>query len=392
LLVLFGTGAMGPPLIGALREAVQQTAELSRIELGLWAFAIGMAGSTLGLVLAILMRTVRANFVRAGTFALCAGCLLMALVRPAPGWPLLALAAAWFLLRTGHPLTGTSNGIFADLWESSPHTGVITLHAVNSLGKLAAPAAVLALGATLRPTAVVFAVMFGLLAVESLTWPRATLDHLRDVELGRETGRRIRFPRNPMIWACVLQFAFITGAEAGATSILGSLVYKLRPSPTTWFGPERWPSAVLVVMILGIVAGRLVFAFLSLRLAEKAILVPCLCCSLFCLPAAFISRPALYVPALFLTGIAFSATWPAFFGLAARAYPAERTFLSLGAMFFTGLGAWGSTYMASAIGNVDRHLPYAFVASCTLLVPFAVFLFLTPYGRALSQPAASEAA
>ena len=384
LLLLFGTGAMGAPVVGALRESVQQAIGLSRAQLGLWVFVIGLAGSTLGLVLAVVMRrTVRASFVRAGAFGLFGGCLLLTLVRPGPGWPLLMLALAWFLVRTGHPLAGASNGIFADLWESSPHTGLISLHAVNSFGKLAAPVAVVLLGASVRPTAVAFTVLFGTLALGSLFWPRASLDHLRDVELGRETGQRIRLPGNPLVWACALQFAFITGAEAGATSILGSLVAALRPSPVAGMDAERWASVALIVMISGIFAGRVVFAVLSLRLREQAIVATCVCCSVFCVPAAFLARPELYVPALFLTGVGFSALWPAFFGLAARAFPAERTFLSLGAMFFSGIGMWGAVYMASAIGNVDRYLPYAFVAGVLLLVPFVAFLFLTPHGRAL---------
>ncbi len=384
LLLLFGTGALGAPVVGALREAVQQSAGLSRAQLGFWIFVIGLAGSTLGLVLAVVMRrTVRATFVRAGAFCLFAGCLVLTFVRPAAGWPLLALAAAWMLVRTGHPLAGASNGIFADLWESSPHTGLIFLHAVNSFGKLAAPVAVVLLGATVMPTAVAFTVLFGALAVGSLFWPRASLQHLREVELSRETEQRIRLPRNPLVWACALQFVFITGAEAGATGILGSLVAALRPSPVGGIGAERWASVALIVMISGIFAGRVVFALLSVRMTAQAIVAVCLCCSVFCVPAAALARPALYVPALFLTGVGFSALWPAFFGLAARAYPAERTFLSLGAMFFGGIGMWGAVYMSSAIGNVDRYLPLAFVASVLLLIPFVAFLFLTPYGRAL---------
>ncbi len=352
--------------------------------MGFWIFVIGLAGSTLGLVLAVVMRrTVRTTFVRAGAFCLFAGCLVLTFVRPAAGWPLLALAVAWMLVRTGHPLAGASNGIFADLWESSPHTGLIFLHAVNSFGKLAAPVAVVLLGATVMPTAVAFTVLFGVLAVASLFWPRASLEHLRDVELSRETEQRIRLPRDPLVWACVLQFAFITGAEAGATGILGSLVFALRSSPISGIGAERWASLALIVMISGIFAGRVVFALLSVRMTAQAIVAVCLCSSVFCVPAAALTRPALYVPALFLTGVGFSALWPAFFSLAARAYPAERTFLSLGAMFFGGIGMWGAVYMSSAIGNADRYLPLAFVASVLLLVPFVAFLFLTPYGRAL---------
>ncbi|MFW6189413.1 MAG: MFS transporter [Planctomycetota bacterium] len=385
LLLVLGLGTMSGPLVGALRESVQEQAALSRAELGLWIFAVGITASALGLVIGMLMRrTVRTTFVRIALFANCVGCLLLAAVHPAPGWALAPLAAGWFVLRLAKPMGGSSNAIFTDLWESSPHTGVILLHAVNSFGKVAAPLAVLFLGTAVRPTALLFAGLFGLLALDSLFWPAESLRHLRQVEQDREEGPRLRIPRSPAVWLCAAQFIFIVGAEGGATTILGSLVAERRPVPVDWIPAARWPATVLLIMLCGILVGRVVFALLSLRMRERSILGICTACAAFSVPAAFSGRPAVYLPCLFLMALCYSATWPAFFALAARAFPVERTFLSFSAMFFTSLGLWGGTFLTSAVGNVARRLPHALVAANALIVPFVLFLFLTPWGRALN--------
>ncbi len=385
LLVVFGTGAMAAPIVGAVRESFQQQMGISRGQLGLWVFLIGMAGAGIALALCMLLRgTVRASFVRLGILGMFVGCGLLVLGGADGIRGLVLLGAGWFAIRLGHPLTGSANGIFADLWESSPHTGLIILHAVNSAGKVAAPLAVALLGSDVRPASLVFTTMFGALLVESLLWPKESLRELRDIELSRETEPRLRVPRDPLVWICVLQFAFIAGAEGGATSIMGSLVEELRPVPLEWISAETWPSVVLTLLTLGIFVGRTVFAVLSFRLSERAILAVCLLCGLFSVPAAFVAEPLVYVPSTFLTGVCFSATWPAFFSLAARTYPVERTFLGIAALFFSALGIWSGTFLTSAIGNVERYLPHAFVAGTMLMVPFVLFLF-TSSGRGLAR-------
>jgi len=392
LLVIMAVGAMGPPLLGPVRETLQDDAGLSRAQLGMWVFWLGTAGSALSLAMGVAMRrTVRTTFMRAGTVVLCVGCIVFAAVRPGPGLPAMLLGVGWFIVSVGRPLVAASNGIFADLWESSPHTGVIILHATNSVGKVLAPVAVLILGTVLARTGLVYAVAFGLLAVESLFWPAEGVDHLRKVERAADEDRRLRLPRDPAVWACVAQFAFIAGSEGGATAILGSLVQQLRPVPFDWLSAEKWPATVITLMLCGIVAGRVLFAVMSLRLSEKAIITACVGCGLFSVPGALVASPAVYLPSLFLTGVCFSATWPAFFALAARAYPGERTFLSFAAAFFNSLGISGCVYLASAIGNTDARLPHAFVASTATMAFFAAFLYLTPYGWRLTAGAGASA-
>ncbi len=387
LLLVLGSGAMAVPFIGALRESVQRQAGISRAEFGLWVFVLGLVGGVIGLALSVVMRrTLRTTFIRIGAWGMFIACVLLAVAEPAPGWALAPLVLGWLILRTAHPLTGSGNGIFADLWDHSPHTGIILLHSVNAFGKVAAPLAVLAFGTAVRPTALLFAGMFGLLAVESVFWPRQSLDYLSRLERSRDVKRRLRLPSNPWVWLCVVQFAFIGGAEGGATSIAASLVEVLRPVPGGFTTASRWASTALVVMTAGIFVGRVVFTLFSFRLGERSIIGACLVSGLFAVPAAFATRPLLYLPAMFVTGICFSATWPAFFALAARHYPEERTFLSIGAIFFSLLGIWGATYLASAIGDADRLLPWALVASVAVAVPFALFLYVSPVGRGLGRP------
>jgi len=386
LALLLVCGSISVPLVGTLRESVQRDAAVSRAELGLVVSVLGVLGSFVALGMGVLMRrTSRTTFVRMAMFMMLAGCGLMGVVRPAPGWPLLVIALGWLVMRTGYPLAAASNGIFADLWESSPQTGVLILHTCNSFGKALAPLIAIVVGGGLQPNVVAFCTALGVLAFGSLLWPRRSVRYLRQMEQSREVQRRLRLPADPVVWACAFQFAVITAAEAGATSVLGSLVATQRPCPLSWVPAERWPSVVMMAMMLGIVAGRVVFSLLSLRLNERQIIGACAACGLFAVPGAFVPHAVVYVPCLFGTGICFSATWPAFFGLAARAYPSERTFLSLGAGFFTSIGLWGATYVASAIGNVDERLPWAFVVSVAYIGLFVAFLFLTRTGRRLGR-------
>ncbi len=385
LLVYMAVGAMGPPLLGPVREALQASAGLSRAELGRWVFWLGLAGSTVGLGLGVLMgRTLRTTFMRSGTAVLCLACVLMAVARPEPGLPVLLLGLSWFIITVGRPMVASSNGIFADLWESSPRTGVIVLHATNSVGKVLGPVAVLVLGTVLARTAVVYAAAFGLLAVESLFWPRRGVRHLAEVERAADAHARFRLPKDPGVWLCTVQFGFIAGAEGGATAILGSLMEKLRPVPVTWVSAEKWPAAVISLMLCGIVFGRIVFAALSVRMRESRIIAVCLACGLFAVPGGFSTQAWVYLPCLFLTGVCFSATWPAFFALAARAYPSERTFLSFSGAFFNSLGIAACIYLASAVGNADARLPHAFVVAVAIMGIFAAYIYLTPHGRRLA--------
>lgn len=393
LLLVLGMGAMGAPLLGPLLTALEESASLSRAGLTLGYFLLTVAGAIIGLACGVVMRrTARTTFVRAGGFLFCGGCALLAMATPAPGWALMPLAVGCLLIFIGRPLASAANGIFADLWDASPHTGLILLHMTNSFGKLLAPVVVLVLGSALWRSGTVYAVFFGLLAVHSVFWPRASVQHLAEMEAGRELDRRIRLPKDPMVWVCALQFAFIAGSEAGATVILGCFVEKLRASPFDWLTPAAWGRTAIAVMLAGIVAGRVVFALLSRRLSARAIIAICLAGGLFAVPAALGASPWVYVPSLFVTGICFSATWPAFFGITAHAYPEERTFLSVaggGLANVVGMGA--IMYMTGAIGGATARLPWAFLAGVAMMAPFAVFLFATPWGwRLVARPAGQE--
>jgi hypothetical protein len=381
-------GALGAPLLAPVRETLQAEAGLSRAELGMWFFLLGFVGGFAGLVLGVAMRrTVRTTFFRASLFIRLIGCAMIALADPARGSGLAAIALAFFLLSVGKSMGATSNGIFADLWDHSPHTGVTVLHMTNSFGKVVAPLLVMAVGTALSRNALAYAAVFGVLAIEGLFWPARSVGELGLMERSRDVVRRWRLPREPLVWLAAVQFTFIAGAEAGAVGILGSLVARLRPCPFAWIDPVTWPAAAVAVMLCGIVGGRVLFTLLSRRLSERAIIAACLVCGLFAFPAAFAESAAVYLPALFLTGICFSATWPAFFGLAARAYPGERTFLSMGAGFFTAFGVPACIFLSSAIGNVEAHLPHAFCASAGVVALFAAFLFVTPWGRRLQEAA-----
>ncbi|MCC7145560.1 MAG: hypothetical protein IT443_03870 [Phycisphaeraceae bacterium] len=383
LLLLLISGSMGAPLIGPIREKLQHEANLSRAELGQGILFVGLVGGFAGLLMGLFRhRFYRATLLRCGSIILAISCILIAFTPVGPGWPLAVLGLSWFLLGFGHPMLATGNGIFSDLWHHSPHTGVILLHAFNAAGKLLAPLVVLYLGTDLRSSGLFYSAITVVLALATfLLWPRHSLHYLKEAELRQAAPTISIFPRHPIVWLYVLQFAFISGSEAGATAILASFIKIARPA--LWATPERWAALVTALLLAGILAGRVTFAFASSFLYERAIIILCLLTGLGALPAVWTANPWVYLPAIFITGWAFSATWPAFFTLVARSYPSEKTLLAMGAAFFSAIGTSVGIYLASFIGNDDALLPTAFVASTAMLLPFAVFLFATPPGRRL---------
>ncbi len=89
----------------------------------------------------------------------------------------------------------------------------------------------------------VYAILFAALTAWSLSWLRESVEHLAERERAFAARRISRIPRDPVLWLCALQFAFIAGSEGGATAILGSFVSRWRPSPFPWIAAERWPAA-----------------------------------------------------------------------------------------------------------------------------------------------------
>lgn len=135
---------------------------------------------------------------------------------------------------------------------------------------------------------------------------------------------------------------------------------------------------VLVVMLLGLVAGRFVALAASRRAGERSIIKVCLLCSAAAVPAVLHPAPAVFLPCFFILGIAFSATWPAFFAVAARQFPNDKTILSVGATVCTIAGINGFMLTASFIGNNPANLPWAVLASAGSIAVFAVCFFALP--------------
>jgi hypothetical protein len=391
LTVMLVSGAMGAPLLSPIRETLQQEMGISRSSLGLWMFILGAIGSGVGLIGGIYCgRAPRTTLVRYGTATLAAACWLLALTQPTGPWALLSLGLAWLLISTSRPLVATSNGIFADVWDRSPHTGVILLHAVNAGGKVVAPLVVLVIGASITGAGLLFAGIMTAVAVHSLTWSRPAVQELITFERKQANHAAPRLPRDPLLWTCAFMFFLISGAEAGMTAILGSLIETSRPSPLTALSPARWAAICTAVMLTGILIGRVLLTFWSRWLSERAIITVCLACGLSTLPAALGRHWLIYLPALLMNGVAFSAVWPAFYALAARNYRADKTFLALGAAFFTLLGTSACIYFSSAVGNAEHRLPLAVILSTAILLPFAAFFYLTPWGRGLGSTRGSD--
>lgn len=388
LLAVFGMGAMGAPLIAPLLTRVETLTGLSSGQVGFGYLVVSVIGALVGLVCGLsLHRTVRTTFVRAGILLSGLGCALLAVMEPGPGMLSLGfLLAACLVINVGRPMLSAANGVFADLWDHSPHSGLIILHMTNAFGKLAAPLVAAAVGTSVRLSGMTYAVFFLLLGAAAMAWPRAGLRELAVMERSRDTGGKVRLPAQGLVWACALMLGVIAGAESGATFILAKFIERWRGSPISGMDAADWSKYAVGAMLVGIVIGRVVFAVFSRRLAPRSIIAWCLAFGVMAVPAALASSPFVYMPALLLTGICFSATWPSFFAIAARAFPSDRTFLSVVGGGLSNILLMGlCNFMTGAIGTVDARLPWAFLAGAGCMIVFAVFLFATPWGRELER-------
>ena len=386
LMVALVAGTAGAPIVGALRESVQESYGIPFWAIGAGVAALGALAGVVGLAVTWRLPGVgRMTFIRTGMIVFMSGFLTFYLLPESPGPLALAmLAAGWFVLTFGRCLAAISNAVFTDLWSHRPHTGVILLHAVNSIGKLLAPLAALVLLA-LRPNALLYSGILAVLVLDALTWPRASVAALnvtaRDRPVGEAAGAIIR---RPLFWLMCAEFLLIGGSEAGVASILPSFIERHR-LPAAGLSPRRWSEVVLVAMHLGIVAGRFGGVLVSRRLGERPIIMACLLCGLAVVPAVASASPAVYLPCFFVLGLAFSATWPAHFALMARRFPHDKTVLSMGAAMGTLAGVNGFVLLSSLIGNDPGRLPWAIVISTAGMGVFAVSFFALPRGKAAHE-------
>jgi len=379
LTVSLVNGAVGAPLVGALREQVQETFGLSFWSVGAGVAALGAAAGVAGLILTSrLARVGRLQFIRLGLVLALAGFVSYCFL-PAGAWQsVLVLAVGWFVLTLGRGLTAVSNAVFADLWRHSPHTGVILLHATNSIGKVLAPVLALLLTAAVTPNAIVYSAILAVLTLDALCWPRRIVTELTAGEQTQRAARQGPAPlRRPLFWLICAEFMVIAGSEAGVASSLPSFIERHRPA-LAGLSARGWSEVVLAVMTLGIVAGRFGGVAASRRVGERPIIVLCLACTAAVVPAVASSSPWVYLPCFFVLGVAFSSTWPANFALAARAFPGDETVLSMGAALGTLVGVNGFVLLGSLIGNAPERLGLAVLVCAASMGLFAVAFAIRP--------------
>ncbi len=380
LAVAFVAGAGGAPLVGALREGVQEQFGLPFWAPGAGVAVLGLTGGILGLILTRRLPTLsRTGLFRAGLVLSFLAFGLYCFIAGSGWWAIAALAAGWFIMSLGRSFSGAANAIFADLWHHSPRTGVILLHATNALGKIIAPVMALVVGVSLGSNARVYAVIWLVLTVAALTWPSKAVFHMNRTERRQHAAARAGASaiRSPLFWLVCLQFAFIAGSEAGVVSTLPSFIEKHRQG--IWGLSARvFSQVVLVVMLSGLLSGRFVALVMSRRTGERGIIKVCLLCTVAVVPAVLHQSPAVFLPCFFVLGIAFSATWPAFFALAAGRFENDKTVLSVAATVCTLGGVNGFMLTASLIGNNPANLPWAVLISAGSMTVFAVSFFFLP--------------
>jgi fucose permease len=374
-------GSLGAPLIGPLREQLQTVLGISRGALGLGIFMMGTLAGLLALPLGIKLRrrVPRLTFIRAGVVLIICGMLLLALVSPAPGWPVWGLAGGWFLLMFGTSLVGTSNAAIMDLYREAPQAGVILLHGTNSLGKVLAPLLVLCVGAALSINALIYLGLMVLLLLHMFSWPTDDVQKLKAMEQAPAAGHAATGGytwQHGWFWMLALQFAFIAGSEAGVVSILGSFITVSRPAPWAGITQAQWAALVITVLQAGIVAGRFGFLLLARRLPEKTIILICVAFTVFAVPGVLWPAPAIYLVSFFLLGLAFSATWPSFFSWAAQQVPGDRSSFALASQLFNIIGINTTILLASYIGNQDSRLPLAIICCAAVMLVFTGFFMV----------------
>ena len=378
LAVALASGAGGAPLVGALRQSVQEQFGLSFWSAGAGVGIIGLAGGILGLILTRCIGGVgRGWLFRIGIVLSFLAFLLYYFIDAHSRYAVLALAGGWLIMSLGRNLSGISNAIFADLWHRAPQAGLILLHATNSIGKVVAPLLALIVGVSLTSNAAVYGIIWLILALSVFTWPRKALEHLHEVEhLQHIESRKTRSVlRTPLFWMVSIQFALIAGSEAGVTSTLPAFIEQHR-EPLLGLSARDWSQVVLVTMLLGIVAGRFAAFWLSQRIDERGIIKICLACMAAVIPSVWLRWSVIYLPCFFILGITFSATWPAFFALASRFYSNDKTILSVAAGVCTIGGVNGFILLSSFVGNNPDNLPWAVIISVAGMAIFAICLLL----------------
>ncbi len=341
--VVILAGIVGTGLVGPNRLAVERDYALTHAQFGL-----GLAAIQIVTAVALLLNTHRLRHlnpvavVMAGTAVQVVGFASIGL-----GWTrsVGVLALSWGLIVLGGSVRVVTNNISMDLWRHHPRRGVILLHSYNAGGK--------ALGAVIASAFLAVGWRSSFLAVGGMTLAtllvflpaaRAAARFYADRPAPSPRFRADAF-RLPVYWLFVAGIAMIAGGEAGFTTLIAAYFREVRHLP------EATAGLMLVVHLLGLVAGRFISAYLSRRVPNNAIIGVCLASGAFVVPAVLVDLPAVRWASLFVMGFMFSSTWPTFYAQATRHLGEHRDMLAYGANLGSVVGISMCVLVSSTIAD-----------------------------------------
>jgi len=372
---VFLNGLVATGLVGPVRLRVETEYGLTHGQFGA-AFAaaqIGFSAAVLFGVAPFLRRVAGMPLLAAALALNAAGLAVVCATRSVTGFFI-----GWSAIFAGTMISGLTNNVSMNLWPHHRRRGVILLHGFNSLGKLAGPLMVAALAAVSWRAGYAGAVFINLalLAFMVTACRGASAASMRETAASAPPFSWGVF-RDPFYWLATLPFGMIAGGEAAFATLAPTFFVKMRGLT------DAQASLLLALHLSGLALGRFVAAGLGGRVSNRAIIGVCLASGVAIAPAIASPSPLTYIPAVFVLGFMFSATWPAFYAQVSQFFAHCADMLAYGTALGNAVGL--SLCIAVSSWIADYNLTLAMVSG-----PGVLWLFgLLFWGTRLSQRAES---
>ncbi len=368
---MFLFGLIGAALIGPNRLSIEQTFNLSHETFGA-AFALIQIICSVA-VLLVATRLKRLNNLNALIISLLIQIIGFIILYLAPNAILLALG--WTCVTLGIVIGSVCNNISADLWTNNPARGVTLLHGFNGIGKVTGPliaAYCLLIGWRLSFLAVAAITLIILLAFYHYK-------HRYDTPKPTEQTFQNHIFKLPTYWLCILPFGLIAGGDV-AFAALVPLYYE-----TVHHYTAQNASLLLTFHLFGLVVGRFVFAYLSGRISNNAIIGICLTFGITIFLAIQETSLTVHLAGLFGLGVLYSSTWATFYAQAARFIPPQAShLLDFGTALGNALGIAVCVYLSSVIAEIN--LDWAMIFCVGVLWLFGLIYYISPLAHKNATP------
>lgn len=368
---MFLFGLIGAALVGPNRLSIQRTFNLSHETFGAAFALIQIVCSITVLVIATRLKSI--NNLSALITSLIIQIIGFTLLYLAPNAYILALG--WAGVTLGIVIGSVCNNISADLWTNNPARGVTLLHGFNGIGKVVGPliaAYCLLIGWRLSFLAVAGITLIILLAYYHYKMRHAALPP-------QVPPHQHHILKTSTYWLCILPFGLIAGGDV-AFAALVPLYYE-----TVHGYSAQNASLLLTFHLLGLVLGRFIFAYLSGKWSNNAIIGICLAFGFTIFLAIQETSLTIHLIGLFGIGILYSSTWATFYAQAARFIPPQAShLLDFGTALGNALGIAFCVYLSSVIA--ETTLDGAMIFCVAALWLFGLIYYLSPLAHKNATP------